>query len=188
MTRWLLTGLTFCALQLGQGWGAQSAWAQTATALPAEVQEALPQARPLGQSRLKVWGFQIYDARLWAAPGFDAARHTSQPVALELSYLRDFEAKAIAERSVQEMRRSAPISAEQESRWLAEMQRVFPNIKTGDRLLGIHQPGSGAQFWLNGKPRGDIRDAEFARLFFGIWLSPKTSEPAMREALLGARP
>jgi hypothetical protein len=33
--------------------------------------------------------------------------------------------------------------------------------------------------------RGDIRDAEFARLFFGIWLSPRSSEPAMRQALLG---
>ena len=34
-----------------------------------------------------------------------------------------------------------------------------------------------------------MRDAEFARLFFGIWLSPRTSEPALREALLGpARP
>ena len=37
---------------------------------------------------------------------------------------------------------------------------------------------------MNGKPTGEIRDAEFARLFFGIWLSPKTSEPELRAALL----
>ena len=30
-----------------------------------------------------------------------------------------------------------------------------------------------------------MRDAEFTRLFFGIWLSPRTSEPRLREALLG---
>lgn len=170
------------ALLLGSSALAQS------SALPAEVAQALPDAKLAGQTRLRVWGFQIYDARLWTAPNFDATRHTSQPVVLELSYLRDFEARAIAERSISEMRRSAPISAEQESRWLADMQRVFPNIKTGDRLLGAHRPGSGAVFWFNGKPQGEIRDAEFAKLFFGIWLSPKTSEPAMREALLGMRP
>jgi hypothetical protein len=42
-------------------------------------------------------------------------------------------------------------------------------------------------FLLNGQPAGEIRDPEFARLFFGIWLSPRTSEPAMRRALLAGR-
>jgi hypothetical protein len=44
-----------------------------------------------------------------------------------------------------------------------------------------------ARFWLNGQPRGELRDAEFTRLFFGIWLSPRTSQPRLREALLGSR-
>jgi hypothetical protein len=35
---------------------------------------------------------------------------------------------------------------------------------------------------------GEIRDAAFARLFFAVWLSPRTSEPALRSALLGKRP
>ena len=152
--------------------------------LPTEVRQALPGARLAGQARLQVWGFQIYDARLWTAPGFKAAAFGSQPLALELLYLRDFDAVSIAERSVKEMRRSATISADQERAWLAEMQRVFPDVKKGDRLLGVLRPGAAAVFWLNGQPRGEIRDAEFARLFFGIWLSLKTSEPAMREALL----
>ena len=64
------------------------------------------------------------------------------------------------------------------------MQRVIPDIKKGDRIMGINQPGAGAQFLVNGKASGEIRDAEFARLFFGIWLSPKTSEPKLRTALL----
>ena len=33
-----------------------------------------------------------------------------------------------------------------------------------------------------------IDDAELARLFFGIWLSPQTSEPALRSALLARSP
>ena len=31
---------------------------------------------------------------------------------------------------------------------------------------------------------GDVRDPLFAKLFFGIWLSPQTSEPQLRRALL----
>ena len=37
---------------------------------------------------------------------------------------------------------------------------------------------------MNGKAKGEIADAEFDRLFFGIWLSDATSEPALRQALL----
>jgi len=40
------------------------------------------------------------------------------------------------------------------------------------------------RFLLNGKPYGEVRDPEFAPLFFGIWLSPATSEPALRQSLL----
>ena len=149
-----------------------------------ELAEALPQGRLVGKTRLSVWGFQVYDARLWAAAGFSASRYAGTPLALELSYLRNFTAADIAERSLREMRRSLPISDAQASRWTREMLRVIPDVRTGDRIMGVYRPGLGAAFWVNGKAHGEIRDAEFAKLFFGIWLSPKTSEPAMRDALL----
>lgn len=155
----------------------------------AELQQVLPQAQLVGKGRLTVWGFQVYDARLWANPGFGAGSFTAQPLALELAYLRGFDNQAVAERSISEMRRSAPISDEQADRWMAAMRRVLPDVQKGDRVMGVHRPGTGAAFWLNGKPLGEIRDAEFARLFFGIWLAPTTSEPGLRTALLaGAAP
>jgi len=64
------------------------------------------------------------------------------------------------------------------------MRDAFPAVKTGDRISGVNRPGVGAQFLTNGQPTGDIRDVEFARLFFGIWLLPDTSEPRLRQALL----
>ena len=163
------------------------AWAQTSTSAEdarAELDTALPQHRLIGKGRLTVWGFQVYDARLWALPGFKSENLPAQPFALELAYLRDFSSKDIAERSITEMRRSATIGEEQAKTWINEMQRVIPDIKKGDRVTGIHRPGNGAQLLVNGKSSGEIRDVEFARLFFGIWLSPKTSEPKVRAALL----
>jgi hypothetical protein len=82
------------------------------------------------------------------------------------------------------MRRSADITPAQAQRWLADMQAAFPDVNAGDRLTGLHSPGVGARFWLNGQPRADLRDAEFSRLFFGIWLAESTSEPELRSELL----
>lgn len=150
----------------------------------AELNDLLPGYRLIGKQRLTYWGFQVYDARLWALPGFKKDNIASQPFALELAYLRDFDAIDVAERSITEMRRSAPISEAQAKTWIAEMVRVYPDFKKGDRVTGINRPGVGAAYLVNGKSTGEIRDVEFARLFFGIWLSPKTSEPKLRSALL----
>ena len=145
---------------------------------------ALPQVRLIGQARLKVWGFDVYDVRLWAQPPFNAASVAASALALELNYLRNFQAADIAERSLKEMRRSHPVSDAQAAQWKAESLRVIPDVRKGDRVTGVHRPGQGAAFWVNGRASGEVLDADFARLFFGIWLSPDTSEPRLREALL----
>ena len=122
------------------------AWAQpTASgvaAAPAELAQVAGDLALRGQTRFRVWGFEVYDASLWTVPGFAPAQAETQLLALELRYLRDFSAKDIAERSLKEMRRSAALAAEQESRWLAEMLRVFPDVRKGDRLLGLQRPGA----------------------------------------------
>ena len=145
----------------------------------------LPGSRLQGEATLRFFGLRVYHARLWTLPDFRQSQPTEQPLVLELEYLRDLQGPLIAERSLKEMRRSAQITEAQAERWLAEMQRVFPDVKAGDRISGQHLPGRGARFWLNGRLSGLIEDPEFARLFFGIWLAPTTSEPDMRLALLG---
>jgi hypothetical protein len=144
----------------------------------------LASATLTGTARLSVFGFQVYDARLWTSAGFTRDSYASHPFALELAYLRDFEGAEIAKRSLKEMQGVEAFTAEQGRQWLAEMTRLFPNVKKGDRLTGIYRPGTGVAFLYNDRPTGEVRDADFARVFMGIWLSPRTSEPAMRERLL----
>ncbi len=67
------------------------------------------------------------------------------------------------------------------------MQQILPDVKAGDRLTGVQRPGEGSRFFVNGQTSGEVRDAEFTRLFFDIWLSPRTSQPRLREALLGTK-
>jgi hypothetical protein len=149
-----------------------------------EIRNVLPNARLSGTARLRFFGLNIYDARLWVAPGFQASAFALHPLALELTYLRALNGRSIAERSLKEMQRTAPLATEVAQRWLGLMQNAFPDVVEGDRLTGLHRPGTGAQFWLNGQPRATIQEAEFSRRFFGIWLSEDTSEPRLRTELL----
>lgn len=163
--------------------GLAAAAAMPQSANPAQPE--LPGSRLLGEATFRYFGFSIYHVRLWARPDFRPGPLAEQPLMLELHYLRNFKGRAIAERSLQEMRRGGSFSEDQAQRWLARMSDIFPDIKDGDRLSGQHLPGQGARFWFNGRAAGQIDDPEFSRLFFGIWLAPTTSEPELRLALLG---
>lgn len=156
-----------------------------ASAQNADATAPLTGTVPAGQGTLRFWGIEIYRARLWVSPGFDPADYAALPLALELSYQRAFSAEAIAQRSITEMRRVAPFSAAQATRWQQALQAALPDVQPGDRIVGLYQPGRGATFRLNGRTVGAVADPEFARLFFGIWLSAQTSEPQLRAELLG---
>ena len=97
---------------------------------------------------------------------------------------RDFSAQDIARRSLKEMQRVGPFTPAQGERWQQALQAALPDVQAGDRLTGLYQPGQGVVFQKNGQQVGAVDDPAFARLFFGIWLSPQTSEPALRQALL----
>ena len=156
--------------------------------LPPEIAAELPGARLQGEGRLRWLGLHVYDARLWTQGPLDADALERTPLALELLYARALRGRLIAERSIDEMRRVGDFADDQAQRWLAAMAQLFPDVTAGERITGVHRPGEAARFHVNGRFNGEIRDAAFARLFFAVWLSPRTSEPALRSALLGKRP
>lgn len=170
------------ALGLAAAWVALPAAAQTA---PPEVAAELGSPRLLGSGRLRVLGFHVYDARLWSTQALAGSNWHGRVLALEIEYARRLGAQAITDRSLDEMRRQREIPREQADRWRDALRAVLPDVAEGDRITGVQRPGEGARFFANGALRGEVRDAEFARLFFGIWLSEQSSQPALRAALLG---
>lgn len=149
-------------------------------AAPAVAQvDSLPLAglHRWGRGEFRRFGLLIYEAALWA--GDDPQR---PPLALSLEYRRPLSGSVIVEASLKEMRRLGAGEAALQ-RWGEQMGKLFPDVKAGDRILGVHWSGR-ASFLHNGQWLGEIVDAEFARRFFAIWLDPKTSAPALRTALL----
>ncbi|MFZ6862859.1 chalcone isomerase family protein [Undibacterium sp. Ji67W] len=153
-------------------------------AVPLHIQTELPKAIMQGQGTYRWFGLRIYDATLWTGPeGWnDQQKHK---VALDLRYARNLVGRKIADASVQEMEKLHQGSASQRQQWLQQMTSLFPDVKEGTHITGIYVPNESARFYLDGKWLGEIRDAEFARAFFSIWLDPQTSAPDLRKKLLG---
>lgn len=148
-------------------------------ALSAHAGFTLPQGlRRWGSGAYRRFGFLVYEATLWA--GEDPQK---PPLALQLTYRRSIEGRAIADASVKEMRKLGGADEATLQRWGVLMAKLFPDVRDGDVILGEYQPGT-ARFHFNGQLLGEIAEADFARHFFAIWLDPRTSAPELRAALL----
>lgn len=130
-----------------------------------------------GSGEFRRFGVLVYEATLWAES--DPLR---PPLALRLDYRRTITGRDIAKASVKEMRQLGADDAALK-RWGDEMARLFPDVRDGDHIVGMYRADR-ATFFFNGRPLGEMVDAEFARRFFAIWLDPRTSAPELRAALL----
>ncbi len=152
--------------------------------LPLPVQEATSQWRALGEGRMRWFGLHLYDATLWVSGAqFDPGR----PFALDIRYARDIPRDRLVDSSVSEMRRLGFGSPDALERWGAMMSRVFPDVRSGDRLVGLYVPGQGARFFSDNAFLGAVEEDAFAEAFFAIWLDARTREPDLRASLLGLR-
>ncbi|WP_240615563.1 chalcone isomerase family protein [Alteromonas facilis] len=144
------------------------------------VEAAITNAQLVGAAKFEYFFFDVYRAELFAPDGqYQADKH----FALALTYLRDFKGVDIAERSVKEMRQQGFNDTSTLSAWNEQMQAIFPDVKKGQTITGVALDGV-ASFYLNDKPIGQIKDAQFTQRFFDIWLGEKTSEPGLRKQLL----
>jgi hypothetical protein len=161
---------------------AAAAFAFDPVPLPASVARDLPQLAVSGSHRFRFLGFHVYDATLWTPGGRGGLEGA---FALDIRYARHFSGRDLARRSIEEMRKQGLQDEAALARWAVEMERVFPDIRDGDRLFGVHVPGIGARFHAGERITGLVEDPAFARAFFAIWLGERTTQPAMRRALLG---
>lgn len=130
-----------------------------------------------GSGEFKRFGFLVYEAQLWAG-----TNSGSPPLALQLTYKRHIAGEKIVSASVDQMR---ALGADEQrlKLWSGAMSSIFPDVKPGDQIVGVYRPDK-AIFFYNNREIGQVNDPEFAQMFFGIWLDPRTSEPRLRERLL----
>jgi hypothetical protein len=136
-------------------------------------------AKLQGSGRLNWWGFHIYDASFYRA-----GAPSSPEFAIDIRYQKSFSGISIANTSADEMKKMG-VPDVQVSLWSKELEKIFPNIESGQTLTAVYVPKQGTIFYHDGKRIAQIPGAEFSKAFFGIWLDPKTSVPKLRNELLG---
>jgi hypothetical protein len=153
-----------------------------AAEVPAYVAQAVPEARMVGEGRMRYLLWDVYDARLYAPQG---QYRDNASFALSLQYLRALDGEDIARRSVEEMRKQGFDNEVKLAAWFGEMHRIFPDVQAGDQLTGVYVPGQPTRFYSGTTLIGEVHDKDFGPWFFAIWLSSKTSAPDLRASLVG---
>lgn len=156
----------------------------SANSLPEQITRDVKGLSVRGEAVMRFFGLKVYDVRLWTP--MKPFSH-AEPFAVELVYDMALKGKDIADRSVKEMRQQGYSDDVKLRRWGDEMTRLFPDIQQGDTLIGVSIPSKEARFYNREKLIGSVADPEFAKAFFDIWLSEKSSEPRLRQKLLGAQ-
>ena len=135
----------------------------------------------VGEARLKVLIWEVYDSALFTPSGHWQG---DAPYRLSLHYLRNIPAAKLVEeteKAWREQGRNHPRLNE----WLGLLGDLWPDITEGDNLVfGLNELGDSA-FWFNGSPLGSIEDRDFGPLFGGIWLDPDSPRPELRAQLIG---
>jgi Trk-type K+ transport system membrane component len=167
----LLTALCFACVLASSSYAATLANYQQKT------------TQKVGETRLTWFIWDIYEAALFTPTGTYSA---SQPLVLELTYLRALDSQKVAAKTTEEMARLGYKNEAKLAQWQLLLTDWFGTINKGTRLAGMRNADGSTSFIRNGKQLvGTIKDPDFTRYFFAIWLGDNTLRPKLRQQLLG---
>lgn len=138
----------------------------------------------VGEARLTFLFWSVYDSRLYSLDG----QYTDgqRPLRLEIQYLLDVDADDLVSRTLEEWQHQQ-LRHPRQQQWGTQLASIWPDIREGDVLAIELDAGGGNAFYLNGELLGAVEDDAFGPQFLAIWLSPATSQPELRLALIGGR-
>jgi hypothetical protein len=137
----------------------------------------------VGDTTFSVLFWDIYKSKLQTTAGHYPLREKQGSILYEINYLADITAKELIQRTVEQWQHLG-INPEIYEVYLSDLERIWPDINDGDTLsLLIHKGCS--TFYFNEVYVGVIESPEFGQFFLDIWLSENTSEPVLRDELLG---
>lgn len=137
----------------------------------------------VGQTRLKVLLFRVYDAALYTDTGEYPA---AVSVALSLNYLRDIRASQLLDSTLEQWQKLGFDNTHQQQEWLAQLAQIWPDVRQGNCLLAYSSDGQAVHFYNAAGLLGKIENSLFYQQFFAIWLSEKSSYRRNRDELTGA--
>jgi len=68
---------------------------------------------------------------------------------------------------------------------IAALKALMTDMKAGQRMHFVHQPGAGTRVAIDGTRKGVIEGDDFARALFAIWLGRHPPNADLKAGLLG---
>lgn len=146
------------------------------------IDSYIDESELVGSGEYKAMFWKIYDAELHAKGG---EFFPGDSFALKLVYSRKISGDAIADKSIELIRRQGVDDEVILAAWHRQLVNIFPDVEEGTEIIGVHEVGVGAHFYADGERVGSLKDFGLCRSFFGIWLAEDTIAPALRSDLLG---
>lgn len=146
----------------------------------------------VGKSSLSWFIFKIFKSELKTPSGFyeESLDISPHPMALSIVYQRDITKEQLIE-ATQSQWDYLGYSKNRQKEWLDELQRIYPNVRKGERLVYVTD-GSTGEIHFFSEQSGSVKLGEIASesmndAFLSIWLAPETEYPKHREKLIGSR-
>ena len=140
------------------------------------------QFKEVGKAKFSVLFWDIYNSSLYTKSGAYSHSKPSESLIFKIVYLKDITTEDLLERTIEQWQHlQVPVS--QYSLYVPILKAMWPDISSGDSLTMLVDNNLSI-FYLNHKKIGVIEQQEFSKLFLDIWLSPNTSQLALRNKLL----
>lgn len=129
----------------------------------------------------------VYDAALYAPPAVDASAllNYDSPMCLKLHYRVTLERdKFVLAANRVLARQHSPETLEPLRERIEHLHAAYQDIEAGDQYTLCYLPGQTTELSLNTQALVSIKGADFARLYFGIWLGEQPISGKLKSALL----
>jgi hypothetical protein len=163
--------------------------------LDCSTRVCFPKEVTVSQAKLPLIGTKLFRYYLWTA--YSIALYAREPDAsseriledvpkrLVLTYHMDFSAEDIISAGDKLLKSNPDIDLSKISSELEAINKLYVDIEDGDSYTLEYYPGQGTRLLLNDKELGTVAGADFAKAYFGIWLSAYSISMDMRDSLLG---
>ena len=132
--------------------------------------------------------FKLYDAALYTTPGAELTDILSAQTSyrLQFRYLREIDKSIILESSAKMLEKNlSPAELRQISERVTRLNTAYKTVQKGDRSSLTYQADLGTTLRINGNSVITIEGADFAQLYFKIWLGELPISKSLRDTLLG---
>ncbi len=130
--------------------------------------------------------FTVYSAALYLPPDVSSdAVLEDVPKRLEFHYLVDVKAETFSESASPYLEKNLDEERLAMLRpKIDSINRLYRDVKSGDRYALTYTPGKGTTLSLNGEELGTIEGGDFASAYFTIWLGEKPISRSLKRSLL----